>query len=413
MFHNTTGLCTKRQRFHNEDVPGTSKPQAYLNWMLLDNQFNLVPNTVSANQNGAQQVGAAGLNGSALQAPLAETITAAKSGYLYIYLSNTTPGWDVFFDNLSIAHYSSPLIEENHYYPFGLLMSGISDKAIKSNYAENKYRYNGGNELQNKEFSDGTGLEEYDANFRMYDPQLGRFWQLDPLADITEDYSPYSFAEDNPIVMDDPLGLLSDSTHPQVLPTATVVGHKANCQTCSSPTVEAGPPPDKGSAVASGPSPSPGSTTPNVTVSELGSGQPNVQVQSNNVVQGSGFDIPKAVAHANAHANDCSSHKCALYVREALQAGGIDTRDRPSTLTDAQDYGPYLIKKGFGVVSSTNYKPIAGDVVVFKGFAGHESGHIEMYNGHQWVSDFKQNYFTPGPSYRSPPDPYVIYRYKQ
>jgi RHS repeat-associated protein len=91
-------------------------------------------------------------------------------------------------------------------------MSGISDKAIKSNYAENKYRFNGGTELQNKEFSDGSGLEEYETTFRMYDPQLGRFWQLDPLADISEDYSPYSFANDNPVLLNDPFGLANDTT---------------------------------------------------------------------------------------------------------------------------------------------------------------------------------------------------------
>jgi len=179
-----------------------------------------------------------------------------KSGYLYIWVSNETQGWDVFFDNLSVQYKQGPVLEENHYYPFGLTMAGISDKAVKTQYAENKYRFNSGNELQNKEFSDGSGLEEYDANFRMYDPQLGRFWQIDPLTDINEDQSPYSFAGNNPVLMNDPLGLLSDSAHPQELATVTVVGHKAHCVTCSPSSISAGPPPSKGSAVAGGPSPS-------------------------------------------------------------------------------------------------------------------------------------------------------------
>ncbi|HWB90839.1 MAG TPA: RHS repeat-associated core domain-containing protein, partial [Puia sp.] len=177
----------------------------------LDNQFNYVAGN---NQSGAMQVGDPGTQADgSLQAPMClKGLPIKKSGYLYIYVSNATPGWDVFFDNLSIKHYSGPLVEENHYYPFGLVMQGISDRAVKWNYAENKYRGNGGDELQNKEFSDGSGLEEYDAFFRLYDPQIGRFGSIDPLADVFEGYSPYSFAGDNPIGYNDPLGLAGKDT---------------------------------------------------------------------------------------------------------------------------------------------------------------------------------------------------------
>jgi hypothetical protein len=129
------------------------RPKAYLNWILLDNQFRYVGGMVGTNnQSGALQVGDGGTNNGQLRDPLAVTgLPISKSGYLYIYLSNATEHQDVFFDNLSVVHYSGPMVEENHYYPFGLTMAGISDKALKGQYAENKYRYNGGNELQNEE----------------------------------------------------------------------------------------------------------------------------------------------------------------------------------------------------------------------------------------------------------------------
>jgi RHS repeat-associated protein len=120
------------------------------------------------------------------------------------------------------------MLEETHYYPFGLTMAGISDKALKGNYAENKYRFNFGSELQNREFSDASGLEMYETHHRMYDPQFGRFGQIDPLGDGTPYYSPYSFGSNNPISHIDPLGLEDSvvTTKTTNLTPYTVYGHK-------------------------------------------------------------------------------------------------------------------------------------------------------------------------------------------
>jgi hypothetical protein len=52
------------------------------------------------------------------------------------------------------------------------MMAWINDKTVKTNYAVSHYRYNG-KELQNQEFSDGSGVEECDFGVRMQDPQLG------------------------------------------------------------------------------------------------------------------------------------------------------------------------------------------------------------------------------------------------
>jgi len=82
-----------------------------------------------------------------------------------------------------------------NYYPFGLAMAGISDKALKSNYAENRYRFQK-QELQNHEFSDGSGLEMYEFKYRFEDDQTGRLWSVDPLANDYVYNSPYAFSED-------------------------------------------------------------------------------------------------------------------------------------------------------------------------------------------------------------------------
>lgn len=62
----------------------------------------------------------------------------------------------------------------------------------------------------------------YETRYRSLDPQIGRFWQMDPMADFSLEYSPYVYGNNNPVLFNDPLGLLSDSTHPDVLPEVVV-----------------------------------------------------------------------------------------------------------------------------------------------------------------------------------------------
>lgn len=191
----TSPLAGILNSFRGVNNPSQSaKPKAYLNWILLDEQLKYV-STVS----GAVVVGNAGE-----LKPLmpANTLTIPKNGFLYIYVSNETQGWDVFFDNLSVRHFTGPMFEETHYYPFGLTMAGISSKALKPNIAGNIHKFNEGTELNLD-----LGLDWYETTYRGYDPQIGRFMQVDPMADESADWSPYAYVMNNPILFNDPLGL--------------------------------------------------------------------------------------------------------------------------------------------------------------------------------------------------------------
>ena len=50
-----------------------------------------------------------------------------------------------------------------------------------------------------------------------------------------------------------------------------------------------------------------------------------------------------------------------------------------------------------------------GDVVVFQPVKGHPDGHVAMFDGKQWISDYKQDSIYAASPYKNGA-PYVIYR---
>ena len=123
------------------------------------------------------------------------------------------------------------------------------------------------------------------------------------------------------------------------------------------------------------------------------------------------YDVDAAASHARNHALPVSSGYCARYVRQAIAAGGISV----ANTAHAKDYGAYLMLSGFteyGSEPAGGYQK--GDVVVIEAFGTHQSGHMQMYDGQYWISDFRQMIdFWPGQAWRIARPGFKVYRYEQ
>lgn len=123
-----------------------------------------------------------------------------------------------------------------------------------------------------------------------------------------------------------------------------------------------------------------------------------------------GFNIQKACEWINSNAFASSTHKCARWVRKAIEAGGISTDNRP---TWTYKYIKYLPTIGFKFLRKatrkdlgTSYHPQPGDIAVYTQNGNtNKPGHICMWTGKEWVSDFHQKSMI---VYGTTPEAYIF-----
>ncbi len=102
-------------------------------------------------------------------------------------------------DNNGTINALTEIVEEKNYYPFGLQHKGYNNTITGRKH---NYGYNG------KEEQNELGLEWLDFQARNYDPAIGRWMNLDPLAEEMTRHSPYNYGFDNPIYYTDPDGMM-------------------------------------------------------------------------------------------------------------------------------------------------------------------------------------------------------------
>ena len=162
---------------------------------------------ITSDQFSYGQVSPASNNAHAILS-LPEAFEAPSSGFVVVYLSNESNfETEVYFDDLKVTVNESKIIQTDDYYPFGLTFNSYQ----RSTGKENKFLYNDGTERIN-DLDLGVDM----TAFRVHDPTIGRWWQIDPIEKYHE--SPYAWVTNNPIRYNDPLGL---DTLQEVIITAT------------------------------------------------------------------------------------------------------------------------------------------------------------------------------------------------
>ena len=175
----------------------TSWPKGFLNILIFDKNYTLIDVAYQQLEASyAQPVGSSTKNPHQL---LSRTKSIQEPGYVYIYLSNEgSVQKEIYFDDLSITHTKSKVVEANDYYPFGLTFNSYK----RENLLANQYQYN------TKELQEELNIGWLDFGARMYDRELGRWAVIDRKSEVFYGLTPYNYAANTPTNAVDPDGHL-------------------------------------------------------------------------------------------------------------------------------------------------------------------------------------------------------------
>lgn len=175
------------------DEQDENQPNIYLNYLLYDDDFNLID--FGFKQVSEQARIPTDENAMATHSfeELSVEVTAKKPGFVYIYFSNEDErNVTAYFDDMEVKHVYGNIAVATDSYPFGL--------AMESRKLERKYwRYGYQGEYAEKD-------EETNWNafqLRMYDPVIGRWLSTDPYGQYP---SPYLGMGNDPMMRFDPDG---------------------------------------------------------------------------------------------------------------------------------------------------------------------------------------------------------------
>ncbi len=174
-----------------EPVVKTIQPKSGINFVLYNTAFEVVEENTEYLPVDDK------LN--AIQTLSTDRMVMQEAGFIEVFVDNQA-NTAVYYDNMMVVHSSgsSNVLEVNAYYPYGMLMPGLSLIAPPGKY--NAYKHTA------KELQKELNLQWYDHGARMYDPTVSRWWLPDPLAEKYYSQSPYNYAVNNPIRIIDPDG---------------------------------------------------------------------------------------------------------------------------------------------------------------------------------------------------------------